>query len=69
MKSHCAALNVTWSCISTGNNMSLTHITRLADKENFELIRTLRKENGKSINETARLAGVSRMTVIRACKD
>ncbi|MBK0123667.1 recombinase family protein [Pantoea sp. S61] len=42
---------------------------RLADKEKHELIRTLRKENGKSINETARLAGVSRMTVIRACKD
>lgn len=42
---------------------------RLADKEKHELIRTLRKKNGKSINETARLAGVSRMTVIRACKD
>ncbi|HHT1487649.1 MULTISPECIES: helix-turn-helix domain-containing protein [Enterobacteriaceae] len=34
-----------------------------------ELITTLRKEKGKSINETARLTGVSRMTVIRACKD
>ncbi len=42
---------------------------RLADKEKHELIRTLRKKNGKSINETARLAGVSRMTVIRACKN
>ncbi|EFT2484818.1 LacI family DNA-binding transcriptional regulator, partial [Salmonella enterica] len=34
-----------------------------------ELIKTLRLQNGKSINETARLAGVSRMTVIRVCKN
>lgn len=33
-----------------------------------ELIRALRLLNGKSLNETARLAGVSKMTVIRVCK-
>ncbi|MFY0455175.1 serine recombinase, partial [Enterobacter cloacae complex sp. YD70/O97D2] len=32
-----------------------------------ELIRTLRLVNGKSLRETARLAGVSKMTVIRVC--
>jgi len=42
---------------------------RQADKTKHELIRTLRLQNGKSINETARLAGVSRMTVIRVCKN
>ncbi len=41
---------------------------RQADKAKHELIRTLRLQNGKSINDTARLAGVSRMTVIRVCK-
>lgn len=41
---------------------------RVADAQKHELIRTLRLVNGKSINETARLAGVSRMTVIRVCK-
>lgn len=34
-----------------------------ADQAKHELIRMLRLQNGKSINETARLAGVSRMTV------
>lgn len=41
---------------------------RVADPQKHELIRTLRLVNGKSINDTARLAGVSRMTVIRVCK-
>ncbi|ECA0340933.1 serine recombinase [Salmonella enterica subsp. enterica] len=41
---------------------------RVADAQKHELIRTLRLVNGKSINDTARLAGVSRMTVIRVCK-
>ncbi|EBK4003617.1 serine recombinase [Salmonella enterica] len=41
---------------------------RVADRQKHELIRTLRLVNGKSINDTARLAGVSRMTVIRVCK-
>jgi len=41
---------------------------RQPDAAKHELIRTLRLQNGKSINETARLAGVSRMTVIRVCK-
>lgn len=42
---------------------------RQPDIAKHELIRTLRLQNGKSINETARLAGVSRMTVIRVCKN
>lgn len=42
---------------------------RQADEAKHELIRTLRLQNGKSINDTARLAGVSRMTVIRVCKN
>ncbi|EEJ8658683.1 recombinase family protein [Salmonella enterica] len=42
---------------------------RQPDVAKHELIRTLRLQNGKSINETARLAGVSRMTVIRVCKN
>lgn len=41
---------------------------RQADKAKHELIRTLRLHNGKSINHTARLVGVSRMTVIRVCR-
>lgn len=41
---------------------------RQPDMAKHELIRTLRLFNGKSINETARLVGVSRMTVIRVCK-
>ncbi|EJF32179.1 TPA: recombinase family protein [Klebsiella oxytoca] len=41
---------------------------RQPDMAKHELITTLRLHNGKSINETARLAGVSRMTVIRVCK-
>lgn len=32
-----------------------------------ELIRTLRMTHGKSLRETACLAGVSKMTVIRVC--
>ncbi|EAA9452845.1 serine recombinase [Salmonella enterica subsp. enterica] len=42
---------------------------RQPDMAKHELIRMLRLQNGKSINETARLAGVSRMTVIRVCKN
>ncbi|NUL39717.1 recombinase family protein [Kosakonia sacchari] len=42
---------------------------RQPDLSMHELIKTLRLQNGKSINETARLAGVSRMTVIRVCKN
>lgn len=42
---------------------------RQSDVAKHELIRTLRLQNGKSINETARLAGVSRMTVIRVCEN
>ena len=42
---------------------------RQPDIAKHELIKTLRLQNGKSINETARLAGVSRMTVIRVCKN
>lgn len=40
---------------------------RVADAQKHELIRTLRLINGKSLRETARLAGVSKMTVIRVC--
>ncbi|EGO7252403.1 recombinase family protein [Salmonella enterica] len=40
---------------------------RMADAQKHELIRTLRLVNGKSLRETARLAGVSKMTVIRVC--
>ncbi|HCQ1607631.1 TPA: recombinase family protein [Escherichia coli] len=40
---------------------------RVADAQKHELIRTLRQVNGKSLRETARLAGVSKMTVIRVC--
>ncbi|AUJ98460.1 LacI family DNA-binding transcriptional regulator [Escherichia coli] len=40
---------------------------RVADAQKHELIRTLRMVNGKSLRETARLAGVSKMTVIRVC--
>jgi DNA invertase Pin-like site-specific DNA recombinase len=39
----------------------------VADAQKHELIRTLRLVNGKSLRETARLAGVSKMTVIRVC--
>lgn len=42
---------------------------RQPDVGKHELIKTLRLQNGKSINETARLVGVSRMTVIRVCKN
>ena len=38
---------------------------RMADAQKHELIRTLRLAHGKSLRETARLAGVSKMTVIR----
>lgn len=41
---------------------------RVADMQKHELIRTLRIKHGKSLRETARLAGVSKMTVIRVCK-
>ncbi|MEZ6878778.1 recombinase family protein [Enterobacter sp. KBR-315C3_2022] len=41
---------------------------RVADAQKHELIRTLRLAHGKSLRETARLAGVSKMTVIRVCK-
>ncbi|WP_445335787.1 recombinase family protein [Citrobacter koseri] len=40
---------------------------RVADAQKHELIRTLRLTHGKSLRETARLAGVSKMTVIRVC--
>ncbi len=40
---------------------------RVADAQKHELIRTLRLAHGKSLRETARLAGVSKMTVIRVC--
>ena len=39
----------------------------VADVQKHELIRTLRLAHGKSLRETARLAGVSKMTVIRFC--
>lgn len=39
----------------------------VADAQKHELIRTLRLTHGKSLRETARLAGVSKMTVIRVC--
>lgn len=42
---------------------------RVADAQKHELIRTLRLVNGKSLRETARLAGVSKMTVIRVCNN
>ncbi|GCY20774.1 recombinase family protein [Escherichia coli] len=42
---------------------------RVADVQKHELIRTLRLVNGKSLRETARLAGVSKMTVIRVCSN
>lgn len=42
---------------------------RQPDLNKHELIKTLRLINGKSINETAKLANVSRMTVIRVCKN
>ncbi|MDF7651818.1 serine recombinase [Pantoea sp. Al-1710] len=41
---------------------------RVADLAKHELIRNLRITQEKSINETARLAGVSRATVIRVCR-
>ncbi len=41
---------------------------RVADLARHELIRNLRITQEKSINETARLAGVSRATVIRVCR-
>jgi transcriptional regulator with XRE-family HTH domain len=41
----------------------------VADAQRHELIRTLRLGHGKSLRETARLAGVSKMTVIRVCSD
>jgi DNA invertase Pin-like site-specific DNA recombinase len=37
------------------------------DAQKHELIRTLRLAHGKSLRETVRLAGVSKMTVIRVC--
>ncbi|MEG0281514.1 MAG: recombinase family protein [Morganella sp. (in: enterobacteria)] len=40
---------------------------RVADEQKHELIRTLRLAHGKSLRETACLAGVSKMTVIRVC--
>ncbi len=40
---------------------------RVADAQKHELIRTLRLAHRKSLRETARLAGVSKMTVIRVC--
>lgn len=40
----------------------------VADAQKHELIRTLRLTHGKSFRETARLAGVSKMTVIRVCR-
>ncbi|ECI3620078.1 LacI family DNA-binding transcriptional regulator, partial [Salmonella enterica] len=40
---------------------------RVADAQKHEQIRTLCLVNGKSLRETARLAGVSKMTVIRVC--
>ena len=40
---------------------------RVADAQKHELIRTLCLTHGKSLRETARLAGVSKMTVIRVC--
>lgn len=40
---------------------------RVADAQKHELIRTLRLTHGKTLRETARLAGVSKMTVIRVC--
>lgn len=40
---------------------------RAADAQKHELIRTLRLAHGKSLRDTARLAGVSKMTVIRVC--
>lgn len=42
---------------------------RVANVQKHELIRTLRLVNGKSLRETARLAGVSKMTVIRVCSN
>ncbi|HBL0675513.1 TPA: LacI family DNA-binding transcriptional regulator, partial [Escherichia coli] len=39
----------------------------IANFATVPLIRTLRLVNGKSLRETARLAGVSKMTVIRVC--
>ena len=42
---------------------------RIADAQKHELIRTLRLVNGKSLRETARLAGVSKMTVVRVCNN
>ena len=41
---------------------------RVADLAKHELIRNLRITQEKSISETARLAGVSRATVIRVCR-
>ncbi|EGL4350761.1 recombinase family protein [Salmonella enterica] len=41
---------------------------RVADAQKHELIRTLRLTHRKSLRETARLAGVSKMTVIRVCQ-
>lgn len=41
---------------------------RVADAQKHELIRTLRLTHGKSLRETARLTGVSKMTVVRVCQ-
>lgn len=42
---------------------------RVGNAQKHGLIRTLRLTHGKSLYETARLAGVSKMTVIRVCND
>ncbi len=44
------------------------YLGSVADAQKHELIRTLRLTHGKSLRETARLAGVSKMTVIRVCQ-
>ena len=70
-----AWLGLTPSQYSSGGKSKLGRITkaegkyrgRVADAQKHELIRTLRLVNGKSLRETARLAGVSKMTVIRVC--
>lgn len=64
-------MTITEESIKIGRKIKLLIIFRplLGLNSYHELIRTLRLVNGKSLRETARLAGVSKMTVIRVCNN
>lgn len=42
---------------------------RVDDAHKHDVMRTLRLAHGKSLRETSRLAGVSKMTFIRVCNN